>query len=93
MIDQEALIPVVEKFTMFKCPRDKTLNEMGQPCAKCNHGIEYYERTGYQLETMICEVSQGDLLKQFEDQHVNTNKVETPYSKKTDLRNYQGEEE
>lgn len=46
-----------EKMTMFKCPRDKTLNEMSAKCSKCRNIIEYYESVGYSLEALIVEVS------------------------------------
>lgn len=39
-----------EKMTMFKCPKDKTLNEMGEKCSKCYRFIEHYESVGYSLE-------------------------------------------
>lgn len=68
-IDQEALIPIEEKLTMFKCPVHNTFAEMSEACPKCKRNIYHYEATGYELETMICEVSQADLLNQIQDQH------------------------
>ncbi len=66
MKEPELEIPIVEKFTMFRCPVHKKLVEMGESCVICYRDISYYESMGYSLEKMLCEVSQAELLGMFE---------------------------